>query len=332
MNPTTPSDDEPDKVRAIDDALSGSKLRPDEVAELEAVITNDPDDLSARTKLLGFYGHDRYVNEASKKRHCDHVLWITQNRPDADVAGTPFCHVNAISDADAYKQAKRLWLSHLQREPRNLKFLRHAADFVLLNEPKLAEEWFKQARQLDPTDPTWSDCLGHLYLLHRTKDAAVLALAEFEAAQQIDRSEESKSTRLVALAKSAYDAGNFEKAASYAEDVLKTTTTADPSQCGEAVHHGNLVLGRVALRNGKINAARDRLLKAGQTAGSAPLCSFGPNMSLAKELLELGERDTVLQYFALCRKFWSYRPERLDDWERQVIANRIPDFGANLFY
>ena len=38
--------------------------------------------------------------------------------------------------------------------------------------------------------------------------------------------------------------------------------------------------------------------------GSPQLNSFGPIMSLAEELLEQGEPDTVLEFFAECRKFW----------------------------
>jgi hypothetical protein len=60
--------------------------------------------------------------------------------------------------------------------------------------------------------------------------------------------------------------------------------------------------------------------------------SFGPNMSLAKDLLEKGEREVVLEYFELCRKFWKLHTGRLDDWSRDVKAGRIPDFGANLVY
>ena len=56
--------------------------------------------------------------------------------------------------------------------------------------------------------------------------------------------------------------------------------------------------------------------------------SFGPNMSLAKDLLEKGERETVLNYFELCRKFWNMDYGKLDEWSREVKAGRIPQFGA----
>ena len=64
------------------------------------------------------------------------------------------------------------------------------------------------------------------------------------------------------------------------------------------------MLGRIAVREGHIKEADRYLLAAGKSPGSPQMDSFGPNMSLAKDLLEKGQRNTVLQYFALCHKFW----------------------------
>jgi hypothetical protein len=60
--------------------------------------------------------------------------------------------------------------------------------------------------------------------------------------------------------------------------------------------------------------------------------TFGPNMTLAKALLEKGRKETVLRYFELCRKFWKMDDGRLDRWRDAVRTGRIPDFGANLHY
>ena len=60
--------------------------------------------------------------------------------------------------------------------------------------------------------------------------------------------------------------------------------------------------------------------------------SFGPNMSLAKGLLDKGERDVVLQYFDLCRKFWALGQSKLDEWTADVKSGTTPNFGANLLY
>ena len=55
-------------------------------------------------------------------------------------------------------------------------------------------------------------------------------------------------------------------------------------------------------------------------------------MTLAKDLLENGERDTVLEYLILCRKFWKMDYGKLDQWISEVRAGKTPDFGANIFF
>jgi len=59
---------------------------------------------------------------------------------------------------------------------------------------------------------------------------------------------------------------------------------------------------------------------------------FSPNVSLAKDLIEKGERDTVVEYFEACRKFWRMDRGRLDDWIALVKGGETPYFGGNLRY
>jgi hypothetical protein len=104
------------------------------------------------------------------------------------------------------------------------------------------------------------------------------------------------SFALPALAKAALDAGALDKAASYANEMLGS----DPKggNYGQAVHDGNMIRGLVTLRRGNVAQAAQDLLDAGKTSGSPVLNSFGPNVTLAKELLEKGERDAVLEDIA----------------------------------
>lgn len=101
---------------------------------------------------------------------------------------------------------------------------------------------------------------------------------------------------------------------------------------GNAVHQANLALGRQALRDGDMAAARGFLLAAGHTRGSPQLDTFGPNMLLAKEMLEKGESATVLEYFEACRKFWRMDNGALDVWADMVRDGKRPNFMANLLY
>lgn len=98
------------------------------------------------------------------------------------------------------------------------------------------------------------------------------------------------------------------------------------------MHKGNLILGRIAVREGRLAEAVTFLRASGDTPGSGVLNSFGPNMSLAKDLLERGEVEAVLNYFESCRLFWKMGGARLDAWSKDVQAGNIPNFGANLRY
>jgi tetratricopeptide (TPR) repeat protein len=101
---------------------------------------------------------------------------------------------------------------------------------------------------------------------------------------------------------------------------------------GNAIHQGNLVLGRIALSKGNVNEAKERLLAAGRTKGSPQLNSFGPKWELAQELLNRNERSAVLDYLSLCREFWKGHEETLDSWASAIRAGgnpRLERFGLS---
>lgn len=129
------------------------------------------------------------------------------------------------------------------------------------------------------------------------------------------------------------DAGALDVATSYARELL---TLAEKHRndwnYGNAVHKGNLILGRVALRRSERAKAKEYLLAAGRTPGSPQLDSFGPNMVLAKELLDVGESDVVLEYLSLCGVFWTDPFGTLSAWRSLVQKGETPNFGANVLY
>jgi tetratricopeptide (TPR) repeat protein len=147
------------------------------------------------------------------------------------------------------------------------------------------------------------------------------------------KTEQGRFYALNDAAKQSFTLGNIEDARKYANDLLALLPRfPNDWNYGNAVQDGHLVLGRIAVREGRIEDAKRHLQEAGKSPGSPQMDSFGPNMSLAKDLIEKGERDAVLEYFELCRKFWRMDRGRLDQWRQEVLAGKIPDFGANLVY
>ena len=139
---------------------------------------------------------------------------------------------------------------------------------------------------------------------------------------------------LKAAAQAAFDAGDLNTAEGYATELLADAPSYPKDwNYGNAIFSGNMLLGRVALRRDKnVALARNFLIASGKTPGSPQLNSFGPNMSLAKDLLAAGERDAVLEFFGECGSFWKQQFSKLNQWTAMVKGGGDPDFGANLLY
>ncbi len=83
--------------------------------------------------------------------------------------------------------------------------------------------------------------------------------------------------------------------------------------------------GKIAEAKEFLPAAGGRRPAAGKTRGSPQLDSSGPNMSLAEQLLKLGEKQTVPEYFELCRKFGKSGQARLEGRKKAVGEGEIPN-------
>jgi tetratricopeptide (TPR) repeat protein len=167
---------------------------------------------------------------------------------------------------------------------------------------------------------------------YSSKEEAGKALQNLEEAYRL--TEESKRPTLRVngihimerMARAAFDAGEMEKAKSCATTLLESLDRdIEGWNYGNVIHDMNIILGRVALREGDIEAAKHHLVEAGRTPGSPQLESHGPELKLAQELLDQGERETVLQYLALCSMFWREDDGRLNRWTKALREGNTPD-------
>jgi hypothetical protein len=145
--------------------------------------------------------------------------------------------------------------------------------------------------------------------------------------------------RLMYLSTYELSAGHMEEAERLAWELLenaKAFHALDPWLAGsgyaQSKHYGNVILGHIMLQLGYVETAKEHLLDAARVPGSPTLGSFGPDMLLAKELLERGERRAVLEYLELCAVFWTNEKSPLRQWTAEVRRGGIPDFDANLRY
>src|SRR5260370_19000042 len=87
-------------------------------------------------------------------------------------------------------------------------------------------------------------------------------------------------------AKQSFVLGKTEEARSYASNLLALLPQFPNNwNYGNAVHDANLVLGRIAVLEGRMDDAKRHLLEAGKSPGSPPMNQFCPNISFVKNLV-----------------------------------------------
>lgn len=133
------------------------------------------------------------------------------------------------------------------------------------------------------------------------------------------RDEPHRFDALGALAEKALTDGDTQLASAYAMQALLHLPVAPKSwNTGNLIYDAHTVLGHIALRAGDVAAAKRHLLAAARTPGSPQLNTFGPDMELAIDLLAAGERDAVIEYLELCKRFWQQAGSSLDEWQREI--------------
>ena len=321
--------------RVTDLTMEGGKLNAKQAATLEEESQQNPDDIVIRTKLLGYYFTKLYEGQSTKTLRQSHVLWLIENAPESEVLAVPEGSLNKILEPDAYSKGKESWLKQLKDQPNNLMILKNSANFFLQQDRELAKQSIEKAKAVDSENPTWPAKLGQIYQLDMLSssgkskvEAAGNALEQLEIAYALS-DDLARDPLLSSLAKAAFEAEQLDKAKEYALKMLGQKQ--DDWNAGNNVHHGNIILGRIALAQDNVEEAKRHLLAAGKTKGSPQLNSFGPNMVLANDLLALGETEVVLEYFDLCGKFWEMGEARLKQWSSSIKKGKTPDLKGALY-
>jgi tetratricopeptide (TPR) repeat protein len=314
--------------RQHDVIWEGSQLSSEEIRQLEQWSNRNPDDFEARMRLLGAYFLKTDI--PSRKARRGHAMWVIEHRPSSDIAGMPYAQMDPQRDGEEYfNAAADLWQEQAKRHANDVSVLSHAAHFFMVRQAQIARRYFRRCVRLDPENYRWPQTLGLTYLMRpRGKNpgrSAVAAYRHFERALELADPKEERCAVLADAALAAFRSRNYDAAKAHATERVQKPGPRSNWNYGNAVHGGNAMLGRIALMEGNIGKAKRHLLAAGKTPGSPQLNSFGPDMSLAKELLDLGEKDTVLKYLTSCCRFWK-RP-LLEGWISEIQSGKKPDFS-----
>jgi hypothetical protein len=199
-----------------------------------------------------------------------------------------------------------------------------------LSRPKyidLSEELAARAVSLEPKNPycLWSmlQVVGIEFETAETTEQKLRAQKKtYSLFQQFDELAVDPGYRtllLPVLASLAFEVNDDKAAKTYATQALDVAAQRSDIIDGiavgpQAIHDANDVLGRIALRDGDVQLAKEYLLKAAGTPGGGSMSTVGPRMMLAQALLVRGERDVVLDYLEKIKASWKSGVVQLDHW------------------
>jgi hypothetical protein len=149
-------------------------------------------------------------------------------------------------------------------------------------------------------------------------------LREMEA--RVAANPAGRNSALPLMAGWAVQSGDWEKARNYALDALSSA-----SRVSDSTHAANNVLGLVALHGGDVASAEAYLRAAGKTNGSSTLKRWGPNLALAKALLDKGRKEAVLEYLQDCKSF-ATENAKLDVWIATLRGGASPDLSREMLW
>src|SRR5262249_55251020 len=154
-----------------------------------------------------------------------------------------------------------------------------------------------------------------------TQQLVLMAPTQQQNLEQLETSYAGSSGRahfrlLIRLPRAAFDAGQFSKAATYVDDLLRMAPNYSTDVAsGDAYFEANTVRGRLCIGNNDVSCAKQALLASIEQAKPSPmLTNLGPYMGLARDLLALAQRDVVLQFLTECKPIWTRDSGALDHW------------------
>jgi hypothetical protein len=314
---------QPESVRAILLLYSGRNLSKVKAEEFEAALRKSSDKVDERLVLIGYYSLNAKT-AADRLRLRAHVLWMVENRPQHPATAEPSLR-DLPEDAEGNAQILAVWRKNLEMRGDDLAVLKNAEKFFFAKDPALSEKLILRIFEQEPNNREWADELAQLYRMfgipgQRFDDPAERAAESYKRVLALIRNSAARESLAGEMADAAFRMGDFRGAAVLAKIYLRGNDRTAPQRA-------NTILGRVALRGGDLSGAKQYLLDSAGPAAGKDVSVSGPTMVLAKELLEEGEQQAVLQYLYACLTLWPRGESALQFWIADIESGKKPNFG-----
>lgn len=173
---------------------------PQEAANLESHVLQNPEDLEARKELLQYYLDIAPLppmdNPGRRSLRLQQVLYLVEHHPEAAVSGSRVAYVyrstgpngGPYANVSDHEVVRDQWLAAVQGHPKNNAVTLNAVKFLEVEDPGDAEQVLRRALDADPENREIAANLGFLYAtqiraghatpqLDQSSNAIVLAAA-----------------------------------------------------------------------------------------------------------------------------------------------------------
>jgi hypothetical protein len=146
---------------------------PQEIANLESHVLQNPEDLDARIQLLQLYldtaPPSRSVDSGRRSVRLQHILYLVEHHPDAPVSASRVAYVYRSSGPYAnvadHEDLRDEWLAAVQGHVGNVVVTMNAVKFLKREDPDDAERVLRGAMDADPQNREIAANLGFLYAM-----------------------------------------------------------------------------------------------------------------------------------------------------------------------
>lgn len=172
--------------------------------------------------------------------------------------------------------------------------------------PALGERWLRRAKELASGSDEWNAALSNVVRqrAYRTNDPAEKLKLFNESASLLPAAQ--RQNLLSDIAQAEFEGSDDAGAERDARAMIAAHRNFNE------YHIGQTILGRLALAHGKEAEAKEYLLASVKPSASFKNPVIQPNITLAQEILDSGDRDTVIAFFEFARPIWTFDQGRVD--------------------
>ena len=323
---------------------AGQELTEVEVGELEQHLIQEPTDLNARIKLLGFYQETQDESEESAKRTIKLLAWMIENQPGSSI----FELVSVPNNPE--QEALNSRFLEMAKRTDDVAVIDNAALFSRSTHIEQAQHMWKRAQAIEPNRTKWARRLAVHYLgLIRSKGATddhlmmeamhqcTLAINLYSAQKDDAYIQMYATTMLTELADHLLSSSKLDEADQIAALMLqivptfRETSRSDGTkskiQLNSDYQHQSLAIsGRASLRRSDMGSAINFLEE--MIACGLPL---NPDLTLAQEILLNGERGLAKKYLLAClQSFDSFLNKPLESRSEEPLKDIIENRKGKL--